>query len=71
LRHTKKVDSLEAGKDAVRAALGDGSAYSTFQTMLTMQGCSPAVVNNVADWLPRAAYTTLLYCPTTGQRLYR
>jgi len=59
---------LEAGKDAVRAALNDGSAYSTFQTMLMMQGCSPAVVSNVADWLPRAAYTTHLYCPATGAR---
>ena len=65
--HTKKVDSLQAGKDTLRAALSDGSAYTAFQTMLRMQGCSPALVANVADWLPRAAYTTLLYCPTTGE----
>jgi len=39
--------------------------------MLKMQGCSPALVENVADWLPHAAYTTLLYCTITGQLLYK
>jgi len=70
LWHTKRADSAEAGKDTVRAALDDGTAYSAFQTMLRMQGCSPAVVDNAADWLPRAAYTTLLYCPASGQPQY-
>jgi len=66
LWHTKKADSLEAGKAAVREALCDGSAYRTFQTMLRMQGVSPALAENVADWLPRASFTTLLYCPAAG-----
>ena len=66
LWHTNKADTLEAGKALLRGALTGGSAYRAFQTMLKMQGVSPALVENVADWLPRAAYTTLLYCPTSG-----
>jgi len=66
LRNADKVDSLQAGRDAVREALDDGSAYRVFQTMLKMQGVSPALVENIAEFLPRAAYTTFLYCPAAG-----
>ena len=66
LWHTNKADSLATGKVLLRGALTGGSAYRAFQTMLKMQGVSPALVESVADWLPRAAYTTLLYCPTSG-----
>jgi len=64
--HTGKVDNLQAGKDAVRGSLHDGSAYKAFQTMLKMQGVSPAVAEHVADWLPGSLFTSPLYCPTTG-----
>ena len=60
------MDSVQEGKHAMCAVLCDGSAYSAFQTMLKMQGVSPALVDHLADWLPRAAFTTLLYCPTAG-----
>jgi len=50
----------------MRGVLCDGSAYNAFQTMLKMQGVSPALVDNLADWLPRAAFNTLLYCPIAG-----
>jgi len=66
LWHTNKADSLQAGNEALRATLSGGSAYEAFQTMLKMQGVSPAVADNVAAWLPRAEHTTLLYCPGAG-----
>ena len=54
----------------MRAALSDGSAYRAFQTMIKMQGVSPALADRLGDWLPRAAFTTLLYCPTAGPVAY-
>jgi pyrimidine-nucleoside phosphorylase len=60
------AQTLDAARNAARAALASGAAYVKFQSLIQAQGGDPRVCENL-ELLPRAAHTAVVKAPSDGR----